>query len=327
MSLTEDFSIGAMAAHRPRFEFTALHATVLVAALMHAVLLFTYTTFCIDAGSSEYSFFDDVKLVQEHATVTLTTIAPAPTPPPRVQGPEVPRVAARQPALPNPNPKPPAPPKSRHPGPTQHAPRRSRVTDVPPPVVAHDNGTGPAVPVGHGTGAKGGDPKGTGVGDGGAQTDDGPPPADGGGGGGKATISAPDWNNFTHLGIPEPPADVGIRASESKDWEQLADVLGLDKGKLFSKELVEPYCLGQTNPELNNQYASAMQGKVGEVTIICKLGADGKPNASIIPSGDEVLDTVAFNIGRCSLWLPALRYGKPVDYEFRYKVTFSLVQR
>lgn len=308
---------------RPALEFTALHATLLLAALVHAVLLFAYATLCTDAGSSDYKFFEDVELIEQHATVTLTKVAPAPRTPPDARAQPV-----SAPTRPEPNPGKPV--AVQKPGPTQHARTRSRVIDVPPPVVAHVTRRGPRLPVGDGRGMRGGDPDADGTGDGAPRK---AAPAEGGSGGGprgEPTISVPNYDNYLHLPEqvrpPSPPStEICMKAAVAKNWQQLCEIYGMDYEKLTKMAHVDPYCLGQDNPALYG--TDRLNGKKGTVRIICDIDADGHPRPQIVASGDELLDRVAYQIALHTYWLPALDNGIAAACRIDYSLHFSTYSR
>lgn len=315
---------------KPAFKFDVLHGTVLLALFLHAVLLFAYAILVANPKEASKAFFSDTLHVVNETAVTMTQIV-APKPPEPVAQPAPQKPVTPQPVKPQATqPAPVAPPvkapvaahPQSKPGPARYSPVKTQSVQTGPPVVAAANGTGPAVPSGNSAGPpQGGDPNSHGVGDG-TQGGDG---AATGGGGGQQTMSVLDYNSFQALGIAEPPTDVAVRAANSKTWEQLADALSLDKNQLFAKDLVQPYCRGLSNPHVTDQYKNKLQGKSGEVSVVCKLGADGVPHPEIVPCGDSDLDTVAMTIAKNSVWLPAMRYGKPTDYEFRFKVVFTVV--
>lgn len=134
-------------------------------------------------------------------------------------------------------------------------------------------------------------------------------------------VSYPEWNNAQKLNIADPPTAVSQRVAATQDWSQAAPLLGLDTRELFSRALVEPYCRGQRNPDLSE--FGSLNGKQGRVTVHCTLSADGRPSVQISPSGDATLDRVAYKLGNETMWLPAMRYGKPVDYTFDYVMVFA----
>ena len=70
-----------------------------------------------------------------------------------------------------------------------------------------------------------------------------------------------------------------------------------------------------------------MGGINASVRIHVKLSPQGVPTASIARgTGNERVDRVAYYIACNTMWLPALRYGKPVEYEFEYELGFSTVR-
>jgi hypothetical protein len=322
---------------RPRFEFTALHAAVLLAMLIHGVMLFAYATLFASQGKD---FFADreVKLVE--TVVTLTTVKPTPAPPPPVVEQPRPPVAVAKPAATPPpvhiaKPKPnPAPIKrgGEHPGPKQFATKRAPVTDVAPPVVAARNGPGPAMAVGNGTGPKGGDPNSHGNGDGSKNQGDPNGVKDGdpnGGGGPKGvqTVSWPDYNNYDHMPTEIRPNDpreqVKANAASSRSWKDLCGYYGIDYGKLSSLPHVEPYCLGQDNPPLAQQ--NELNGKEGSVHIIVDIDEKGIPTAQIVKTDVDIINRVGYYIASHTHWLPALAYGKPVPAHLEYNLWFRTV--
>lgn len=326
--------LGVVAVPRPGYEFSALQIGLLLALLMHFAGLYTYAIM-ISPKNNDFFSKNEAKASTETEVALVkieppkpdlpvparptTPTPPAVKPPPRVTIPTAKPVEVAK--------------GSRTAGPTQHAPVRRPVTDVAPPVVASDRGTGPAVAVNNGRGAVGGDPNASGTGDGSTQRGDpngvpgGNPNGNGGGGNpGERTTSAPDYNNWEHMPSEIRPAappdiDILVRAADARDWQALAQIWGLDYNKLSSLAYVNPYCLGQNNPELSE--SDRLNGRSGLVAVIVDIDANGTPSPQVQPSGDALMDRIAFNIAKRTRWLPALAYGRPTACRLQYNLSFS----
>ena len=338
--------VGYVPLPQKEFKLEVLHGAIALALFAHSVILYAWVTRAFSSGENPLFSKRETRMQTNQVTLltppkpgavrhvrTLGAVSPNRTLPP---GPRT-----RPAAQPIPNARPaPAAKGVRNPGALQYHNVPAPVVNSAPPVLAVANGTGPAVRTGTGTGAQGGDPSGTGNGSGkqgpagdpnGVAGGDALGGGGGGGGGGvgkcdgDATTSVLDYDNYVHLGIPEPPSEVRQRAAGARNWEDCAVALGLDPKALMAKSQVDPFCRGQRNPTVYEE--NVLKGKVGSVAVDCVLGADGVPQATLVSPADTGLDTVALRIVRDSSWLPALRNGQPVEYRFRVVVTFSLVSR
>lgn len=330
--------IGFVAVPRPDPELTPLQIGLFLALLLHIAGLYTYAIL-FNQKNNDFFSSKEAKVGNETEVTLVQIEAPRPDQPATAKPPGPPQPAVKTiPRVTIPTAKPVEVAKgSRTAGPTQYAPVRRTVTDVAPPVVASNRGTGPAVAVNNGRGAVGGDPNANGTGDGNMHKGDpngvpgGDPNGGGGGGGaggygGEGTTSAPDYSNWDHLPPearpPAPPGnDVFARAADARDWQALAQILGLDYNKLTSLAHVDPYCLGQMNPQLSE--SDRLNGRSGLVGVIVDIDANGNPSPQVQPSGDALMDRIAFNIAKQTRWLPALAYGRPTACRIQYNLSFS----
>ena len=318
----------------PLFEFTPFHVAVLLALMFHFAGLYTYAIMFSPKNTGFFS--ENEPKAKEETEVALVKIEPpkpaAVTPPPT----NTPQPAAKTtPRVTIPTNKPVEVAKgTRTGGATQHAPVKSRVTDVAPPVVASAHGTGPAVASNNGHGAVGGDPNAHGTGDGTSARQGDPngsaTGASNGGGApanpGEGTTSAPDYSNWEHMPSevrpPAPPGnDITVRAAGARDWQSLAQIWGIDYAKLSALAHVDPYCLGQQNPQLSE--SDRLNGRSGLVAVVVDIDENGKPTPQVQPSGDALMDRIAYNIAKDTRWLPGLAYGRPTACRVQYNLSFS----
>lgn len=297
-----------------------------VSAFVHFALIFVLVTLARSSASSD--FFSQREAPEAGANLTVVNLASAPTGPKGATPggspgrPKAPRAIRTTPT---------APPSPARPAPrTVSAPARtaSRITDVPAPSIAGNSQASASNPRGpSAAGPLGGDPNGQGGGGGvGTGTGSGNGPGDGGGGGkggggggdpGQRVFCLIEYEGFHKNGLFE---TVRPLVAPVTSWQDVCSLYGLNYQELVTRPYVEPLCFHPYVPPLQPGDNINKEGVVGLQAVV---HANGNAEISISePAGDAVLDRVGYGFARYMEWVPALRYGQPVDATVHLRVRF-----